>query len=83
MTNSSVCAHNCRNICAILVEALSHESELAKLYTDAVLVCDDPETNKFLIELKDSRDGIVEKIMQKLNEMRARAEIDDSINLTM
>ena len=47
MTNSSVCAHNCRNICAILVEALSHESELAKLYTDAVLVCDDPKQINF------------------------------------
>lgn len=73
------CARACRNTCAMLSEALREESEMVRFYDKLREECDYPDVHDMLLELIEARSRSVLTINQKLNELRARAEIIDGI----
>ena len=73
------CAHACRNTCAMLSEALREESGMVLFYERLRCECNYPDVHAMLTELIESRSRSVLKINQKLNELRARAEILDGV----
>jgi len=80
MTERNVkCAHACRNTCAMLSEALREESEMVRFYEKLGTECDYPDVHDMVRELIESRSRSVLMINQKLNELRARAEIMDGV----
>jgi hypothetical protein len=80
MNESSVrCAHACRNTCAMLTEALGEESEMVAYYERLRSECNYPDVNAMLQELIESRSKSALMINQKLNELRARAEIINGV----
>ena len=80
MNESSVkCAHACRNTCAMLAEALREESEMVGFYERLQSECDYPDVHAMLQEMLESRSKSALMINQKLNELRARAEIIDGV----
>ena len=80
MNESNVkCAHACRNTCAMLSEALREESGMVSFYERLRGECNYPEVHAMLTELIESRSRSVLLINQKLNELRARAEIIDGV----
>lgn len=80
MNESNVsCAHACRNTCAMLTEALREEREMVAFYERLRSECDYPDVHAMLQELMESRSKSVLTINQKLNELRARAEIIDGV----
>jgi len=73
------CAHACRNTCAMLSQALRDESEMVRFYEKLRTECDYPDVHDMLQELMEARSRSVLLINQKLNELRARAEILDGV----
>ncbi|HTY38718.1 MAG TPA: hypothetical protein VMH23_16480 [Bacteroidota bacterium] len=73
------CAHACRATCAMLSEALREESEMVRFYETLGKECNYPDVNAMVQELIESRSKSVLMINQKLNELRARAEIIDGV----
>lgn len=73
------CAHACRHTCAMLAEALRDESEMVRFYERLRLECNYPDVHAMLQELIEQRSKSVLVINQKLNELRARAEIMDGV----
>jgi hypothetical protein len=73
------CAHACRNTCAMLSEALREESEMVRFYEKLRTQCDYPDVHAMVQELIELRSKSVLAINQKLNELRARAEIIDGV----
>ena len=74
------CDHTCRNACAMLNQALREETSMVRFYEQILTQCDFPEIQQFVRELTEERSQSVIRILQKLNEMRARAEIMDGVN---
>jgi hypothetical protein len=73
------CAHACRNTCAMLSDALREESGMVLFYERLRSECNYPDVHAMLTELIESRSSSVLMINQKLNELRARAEIIDGV----
>ena len=80
MNESNVqCAHACRNTCAMLAEALREESDMVQYYERLRSECNYPDVKAMLKDLIELRSSSVLVINQKLNELRARAEIIDGV----
>jgi hypothetical protein len=73
------CAHACRNTCAMLSDALREESGMVLFYERLRSECNYPDVHAMLTGLIESRSSSVLMINQKLNELRARAEIIDGV----
>ena len=73
------CAHACRNTCAMLSEALREESGMVQYYERLRNECNYPDVKAMLKDLIELRSSSVLVINQKLNELRARAEIIDGV----
>ncbi|MBM4160487.1 MAG: hypothetical protein FJ217_05235 [Ignavibacteria bacterium] len=73
------CAHACRNTCAMLSQALREETDMVRFYEVLKAECDYPDVHSMLQELIEARSRSVLMINQKLNELRARAEILDGV----
>ncbi len=69
------CAHACRHTCAMLSQALREESDMVRFYEKLKVECDYPDVHDMVQELVEARSRSVLLINQKLNELRARAEI--------
>lgn len=69
------CAHACRHTCAMLSQALREESDMVRFYEKLKVECDYPDVHDMLQGLIEARSRSVLLINQKLNELRARAEI--------
>jgi len=69
------CEHACRYTCAMLSQALREESDMVRFYEKLKAECDYPDVHDMLQDLLESRSRSVLLINQKLNELRARAEI--------
>jgi hypothetical protein len=63
----------------MLTEALREESEMVGFYEHLRSECDYPDVHAMLQELMESRSKSALMINQKLNELRARAEIIDGV----
>ena len=74
------CEHECRNTCAALTRALQLESSLVRLSEEILSECEDENIKKFLSNLAENSSEQVESIMKKLNELRARMQINDNMN---
>lgn len=53
------CAHDCRNTCALLNEALRRETALLQFYEQIVLQCDYPDVHAFVRELAEQRSNSI------------------------
>jgi len=73
------CEHACRNTCAMLTSILREETELIKSYEYILKECDYPDVSSFVRDLIESKSRSILKILQKLNELRARGEIGDGV----
>jgi hypothetical protein len=74
------CEHECRNTCVALTRALQLESSLVRLSEEILSECEDENIKKFLSNLAENSSEQVESIMKKLNEVRARMQINDNMN---
>lgn len=80
MENGTIhCEHACRSTCAMLNQILRQETELVKVYESVLAECDYPDVHGFVQEMMESKSSQILRILQKLNELRARGEIGDGI----
>jgi len=73
------CEHACRTTCAMLNTILREETELIKLYETAMSECDYPDVHGFVKEMMEAKSGSILRVLQKLNELRARGEMGDGV----
>jgi rubrerythrin len=73
------CAHACRNMCAMLNEALRQETATLRFYERLISQCDYPDVRSFVEGLAEERSRSILNIVQKLNEMHARSQILDGV----
>ena len=73
------CNHDCRINCKMLTEAMRKEAEMIQFYEKLMIECDYQDVNSFIRELLEEKSRIVLRINQKLNEIRARGQVSDSI----
>lgn len=74
------CEHECRNTCAALTRALQLESSLVRLSEEILNDCEDENIKGFLSDLAENSNTQVLSIMKKLNEIRARMQINNNMN---
>jgi len=80
MSKESVdCSHACRNTCGLLDNAIREETAMVRFYEGMMQECDYPDVREFVRELLEERSRTVIRIMQKLNELRARGQILDGV----
>jgi hypothetical protein len=73
------CKHDCRITCIMLTEVMRKEAEMIQFYEKIMIECDYQDINSFVRELLEEKSRIVLRINQKLNEIRARGQVSDSI----
>lgn len=73
------CGHSCRNSCMMLSAALREEQQMVGFYGRMLSECDYPEVHDFVEQLLEERSRSILRIVQKLDEMQARAAILDGI----
>jgi hypothetical protein len=73
------CAHDCRNACALLNEAMKRESEMVKFYDQVLAECDYPDIHNFVRDLSEEKSKAILRIVQKVNEMQSRGQILDGV----
>lgn len=78
-TQNVECSHACRSTCGQLNEALREETAMVRFYEQVMKDCDYPDVNSFVRDLLEERSRTVIRIMQKLNELRARGQILDGV----
>jgi rubrerythrin len=74
-----ICAKNCRNTCTMLEEAMREETTLVRFYERVLAQCQTPELQTLFREILEERSGAILKMMRQLNEIQARAQIQDGI----
>lgn len=74
------CEHECRNTCAALTRALQLESSIVRLSEEILSECEDENIKGFLSDLAENSGQQVVSIMKKLNEVRARMQINNEMN---
>lgn len=78
-THTPLCMHACRTTCALLSNIMREETELMKMYEEALSDCDSPDVKAFMQDMMVAKSSAILIILQKLNELRARGEIGDSV----
>lgn len=73
------CEHQCRNTCAMLTAALAEETLVVRFYQHVLTQCDEPDVHTFVRSLVEERSASVIRIMQKLNEIKARSQAMDGV----
>ena len=73
------CDHQCRSTCALLTTALAQETMTVRFYQQVLSQCDEPDVHNFIRSIVEERSASVIRIMQKLNEIKARAQTMDGI----
>ncbi len=77
--NGMQCNHDCRVTCKMLTEAMRLETEMVHFYEKLMTECDYPYVNSFVREMLEEKSGIVLRINQKLNELRANGQVSNGI----
>ena len=77
--NQPECNHTCRNTCAMLNDAIREETSMIRLYERVLNECNYPDVHTFIREILEERSRSVIRIMQKLNELKARGQMLDGI----
>ncbi len=63
----------------MLSEAMREETSLVRFYEHVLTQCDTPELQLLFRELMEERSRAILKMMRQLNEIQARAQIQDGI----
>ena len=66
------CDRQCRNTCAMLTTALAEETMIVRFYQQVLAQCEDPDVHDFVRSLAEERSTTAIRIIQKLNEIKAR-----------
>ena len=77
--NNVKCDRTCGESCAMLNEALRRETASVRFYESVFDDCNAPEVKSVLAEIVDERRVQILKIIQKLNELRAKSQAMDGI----
>ena len=77
------CEHQCRNTCAMLTAALAEETIVVRFYQQILSQCDEPDVRNFVRSLVEERSASVIRIMQKLNEIKGRAQVMDGVQSSL
>lgn len=78
--NEVNCKHECKNNCSLLNEALRKEASIARYYESMLEECNMPEVKSLIIDLIEDKRSSILRIIKKLNEIHARAQIIDGIS---
>ena len=78
-TEKGDCEHRCRNTCAMLSDALQDERKRIAYFERMLVDCDDPATKSFVQELVETHRLLVNRINERLNEIKANARVLDDI----
>jgi hypothetical protein len=73
------CERACRDTCSTLTDAFQQETQLVRLYEQILTNCEDPEIKEFTRELAEVHGAAALRIVQKLNEIRARSHAIDGV----
>jgi len=63
----------------MLTAALAEETMVVRFYQQVLTQCDEPDVHKFVRTLLEDRSASVIRIMQKLNEIKARSQVMDGV----
>jgi hypothetical protein len=63
----------------MLTAALAQETMTVRFYQQVLTQCDEPDVYKFIRSLVEERSALVIRIMQKLNEIKARSQTMDGV----
>ena len=63
----------------MLTAALAEETMMARFYQQVLTQCDEPDVHNFVRSLVEERSASVIRIMQKLNEIKARSQALDGV----
>ena len=75
-----ICAHTCKNTCAMLNEALRKETAVSKFYEEILEQCNMPDVADFVSDQIEEKRKCILRIIQKLNEIHARSQTIDGIS---
>lgn len=77
------CEHQCRNTCAMLTAALAEETMVVRFYQQVLTQCDEPDVHNFVRTLLEERSASVIRIVQKMNEIKARSQVMDGVQSSL
>ena len=63
----------------MLTAALAEETMVVRFYQHVLTQCDEPDVHNFVRTLLEERSASVIRIMQKLNEIKARSQVMDGV----
>ena len=63
----------------MLTAALAEETTVVRFYQQVLTQCDEPDVHKFVRSLLEERSASAIRIMQKLNEIKARSQVMDGV----
>jgi hypothetical protein len=78
-TGKGDCEHRCRTTCAMLSDALQDERRRITYFEKMLVDCDDPAMRNFVKELIETHKLLVNRISERLNEIKANARVLDDI----
>jgi rubrerythrin len=64
----------------MLTAALAQETMTVRFYQQVLTQCDEPDVHNFVRSIVEERSASVIRIMQKLNEIKARSQTMDGIH---
>ena len=77
--NNVNCEHACKITCEALNSALKKENGILEIYNGVVDDCTLPEVRELLAELITEKKKVIQKLMQRLDELQEKSHIIDDI----
>jgi hypothetical protein len=80
MGNNNInCEHACKITCEALNSALKKENGILEIYNGVVDDCTLPEVRSLLSELITEKKRVIQRLMQRLDELQEKSHIIDDI----
>ncbi len=73
------CRHACRDTCSMLDEAMRDETAMMRFYERMMNECTYPDIHAFIREILEERSSAILRIVQKLNELKARGQTIEDV----
>ncbi|GBD86364.1 hypothetical protein BMS3Abin03_00281 [bacterium BMS3Abin03] len=73
------CDHSCKNTCATLHEALTHENAILQIYKNVVDECNMLDIKNYINERIAGKRKVIFSLLQMLDEMKVKSQVIDEI----
>lgn len=67
----------------MLTAALAEETMVVRFYQQVLTQCDEPDVHNFVRTLLEERSASVIRIVQKMNEIKARSQVMDGVQSSL